>query len=75
MFRCLDIQAERFYHQFGELEKVQEGMINFLCQVGDNDPAIALRAAARLAQITEEVVKASGKGVAWSASAHVRSNR
>ncbi len=64
-FRCIDIQGERFYHQFGELEKVQEEITDFFIEVGSNQHAVALQAGARLAQIVNEVVEASGKEAAW----------
>lgn len=64
-FQYIDIQSERFYHQFGELEKTQEGISDFLSSVGANERELASQAAAILAHIASQVIEASGKETAW----------
>jgi len=64
-FSSIDIQREWVYHQFGEMERVQEIFANFFGEIGVSEHAIILRAAERLKEIASDVVKASGKETAW----------
>jgi len=71
IFSAIDIEREWFFHQFGELEKIQERISEYLSKVGSNDHELTLQAAARLTQIVHQVLNASVKDSAW---VHLRSS-
>lgn len=35
-FSSIDIQREWIYHQFGELEKIEESVVDFIGEIGSN---------------------------------------
>jgi hypothetical protein len=64
-FNSIDIQKEWIYHQFGELETLEESIANFISTIGSNGSEKSLQMASRLKQITQEVIEVSGKNTAW----------
>jgi hypothetical protein len=64
-FNSIDMREERFFHQFGELSEVEGRIADFLSGIGMNERRLVERAAARLAQITHQIVELSGRETAW----------
>lgn len=64
-FSSIDIRNECFYHQFGELSEVESTITQFLSNIGENEQSLIMRVAARLAQLTDQIMKASGRETAW----------
>ena len=64
-FNSLDVQAEKFYHQFGELSNTERGIADFLSKIGENDENLVLRVASRLTQITNQFMASSQRETAW----------
>jgi hypothetical protein len=64
-FSSIDIQREWVYHQFGELERIEDSIAHFICEIGSNESDLNLEIASQLKKITEQVVEASGKETAW----------
>jgi len=64
-FQRLDIQREWIYHHFGELDELPNVISDFICEMGENERALASQIAAQLTQIVHEVIEVSGKQTAW----------
>jgi hypothetical protein len=63
-FSSIDIQKERVYHQFGELETTLE-IANFFSALGANGRELSLQAASLIHKIVSDVITASGRETAW----------
>ena len=66
LFNSIDIQREWVYHQFGEMEKIEESIVKFIDEIGSNEKGLALQVASRLKEITDEVIQSSGKQTGWA---------
>ena len=66
LFNSIDIQREWVYHQFGELEKIEESIVKFIDEIGCNERGLALHIASRLKEITDQVIQSSGKQTGWA---------
>ncbi len=64
-FGAVDIQTERVYHQFGELDTTEESIASFIEEIGFNEKKLAHQTASRLKQIAQQVIATSGKETAW----------
>ena len=64
-FNSIDIREERFYHHFGEFSKVESAVADFLSDIGKNDRSLVERIAARLAEITHQIMVLSERETAW----------
>jgi hypothetical protein len=65
LFGEIVFEKERFYHQFGEIENTEEKISAFLSQIGNNEPNLTAKAAHIIAEITYDMMEASGKETGW----------
>lgn len=64
-FSSIDIQREWVYHQFGELERLEESIAHFVHEIGSNEIELAADIASQLKKITKEVIEGSQNETAW----------
>lgn len=64
-FSSIDIRREWVFHQFGELDIIEESIANFISEIGSNGSGLTSQIASRLTEIAKEVIEASGKETAW----------
>ncbi len=64
-FNSIDIQREWVFHQFGELEIIEESIANFIGEIGSNEIGLTLQVASRLKEIAKNVIDALGKTTGW----------
>jgi hypothetical protein len=65
-FSSVDIQREWVYHQFGELEMLEQSIVNFIGEIGSNGNELTVQIASRLKEIAQKVIEGSGKETGWA---------